>query len=254
MDHGHIILQCFDYSEEEYEKIIKEMKKRYFGWSESFMNLLQARYFMPVAGRYVLSGKLTNLGKYRCLPELEEGYQHLVSKFDQNKHKGIILNLDNYFDLTTGKTQQPYVPISKDRKRRYIEEVLSKRQFDFEKESVPSVDELMELVPASYKRFNSKLNEFHHSSDYTVLLDFPKNKMLAVSCNGNGYDLINFSEEKRYKKFIRFIIDPRLLKWLLQGPTKANWNNAEIGSHIHFNREPNFYDRALHYCLNFFHS
>ena len=48
--------------------------------------------------------------------------------------------------------------------------------------------------------------------------------------------------------------DERLLYWLLQGPKKAHWNNAEIGSHIQFRRLPNIYERGLMYCLNFFYS
>ncbi len=37
------------------------------------------------------------------------------------------------------------------------------------------------------------------------------------------------------------------------GPKFAHWNNAEIGSHLQFEREPNIYERGLCYSLSFFH-
>jgi len=81
-----------------------------------------------------------------------------------------------------------------------------------------------------------------------------KDKSLEISCDGSGYKLLNQDEVNPDRKFLRFSLEPRLLKWLLEGPKKAHWNNAEIGSHIKFDRVPDTYDRALHYCFNFFHS
>jgi len=34
----------------------------------------------------------------------------------------------------------------------------------------------------------------------------------------------------------------------------AHWNNAEIGSHIEFERQPEIYERKLYYSMNFFHA
>jgi UDP-MurNAc hydroxylase len=54
--------------------------------------------------------------------------------------------------------------------------------------------------------------------------------------------------------FVTFAVDPRLLARILKGPRYAHWNNAEIGSHIWFDRRPDKFDRALHHCMNFFHA
>jgi UDP-MurNAc hydroxylase len=48
-------------------------------------------------------------------------------------------------------------------------------------------------------------------------------------------------------------LDLRLLKWILDGPKFAVWNNAEIGSHIQFSRNPDKYERGLYYSLSYFH-
>ena len=49
-------------------------------------------------------------------------------------------------------------------------------------------------------------------------------------------------------------IDTRLFFEILKGPRYAHWNNAEIGSHIKYFRNPDSYDRGLFYCMNFLHS
>jgi len=241
-------------SEEEIEKAKKLKKQRYFTQAEEFIKLLKPKFFMPFAGLYTLTGSLHTLNNKRGIPELEEGYNYLTSKFDQNNHKGVILNADASFNITTGKADKEYKLIDPIAKQEYIKNVLSKYKFDFEEEFIPTADYLMQYIPKAYQRFNSKLNELHYSSDWTILLDVSQEEMVAISCNGGGFKRISNEEGKKFRKFLRFSVDPRLLNWLLQGPKKAHWNNAEIGSHIQFKRFPNVYDRAIHYCFNWFYS
>ena len=49
-------------------------------------------------------------------------------------------------------------------------------------------------------------------------------------------------------------MDSRLLKWLLMGPRFAHWNNAEIGSHIKYYRNPDKYERNAHSSLWYMHN
>lgn len=46
-------------------------------------------------------------------------------------------------------------------------------------------------------------------------------------------------------------LDPRLLRRILD--KKAHWNNAEIGCHIEFEREPDIYNPDTHLLMSFFH-
>ena len=57
----------------------------------------------------------------------------------------------------------------------------------------------------------------------------------------------------KIKNFVKMELDLRLLKWILDGPKFAVWNNAEIGSHIQFSRNPDKYERGLYYSLSYFH-
>ena len=54
--------------------------------------------------------------------------------------------------------------------------------------------------------------------------------------------------------FIIIKADLRLLYNLFKGPRFANWNSAEIGSHLKFTRSNDIYERGLFWCLNYLHS
>ena len=73
-----------------------------------------------------------------------------------------------------------------------------------------------------------------------------------MTCNDNGYSFIN-EDKLEDEKFVSFKVDSKLLNRLLKGPKFAHWNNAEIGCHILFNRNPDVYDRGVHFCMNYFH-
>ena len=68
------------------------------------------------------------------------------------------------------------------------------------------------------------------------------------------FKIISSQESEKIKNFVKLELDLRLLKWILDGPRHANWNNAEIGSHIIYQRHPDKYERGLYYCLSYFHS
>ena len=54
--------------------------------------------------------------------------------------------------------------------------------------------------------------------------------------------------------YVIYKVDKRMLKWLLLGPKYAHWNNAEIGSHIKFERNPNIFERNIYQSMCYFHN
>ena len=112
----------------------------------------------------------------------------------------------------------------------------------------------MELLPDSYKKFNEIRKKISYSTDTKVILKLNDDKFAVISCDGNGYEIYASNEVKKIEKFISIDVDNRLLYWLLQGPKKAHWNNADIGSHIQYRRIPNIYEMGLLHCLNYFYS
>ena len=239
----------------ESERTIAAAKKKLIGYERAmnYIKLLEPKYFMPIAGRYTYSGKLAKYNDKRGEPELEEGFDFLVSKIDQNKSKGIILNAKESFDLTTGKSTNSYIPIDKEEKKNYLEHVLSKRKMDYEYDPEPSIEEIKKLIAKAFIRFEKMRKKINFSTDTRIILDFSSQDLVDISCNGGGINFIKKDELKKYKQYVKMSLDKRLLKRLLEGPTKEHWNIAEGGGHIFFDRVPNLYELSLFYCFyNFY--
>ena len=247
--------QCFDLDSDELQKSQKQIIQTFLSRGESYVNLFKPKFFMPFAGRYVLSGKNHSLTWKKATPELEEAADFFNNSpnIDHLKHKCIILNSKSSFDISNEKTSEKYTPVNLDQKYNYVEQILSQKKYDYELDKDPNLDELKSLIPKSYERFEKTRKQLNFSSETKIIIDFPKNKSLVITANGKGYEIKN-SNECNFEKFLQLKTDPKLLKRLLSGPKFAHWNNAEIGSHLMFKRTPNIYERGLFYCLNFFHN
>lgn len=247
--------QCFKMKKK--EKILEAKKKsqEFLTQGEQYINLFQPEFYMPFAGRYTLTGKKSSLNQYRGVPELEEAYDYFSNskRINQKLHKCIILNSLSSFNISSGKSSDDYILTDLDVKEAYINNVLEKTKFDYESEQTPTLIDLEKFLPKCYKRFESKRKQISFSSDSTILFSLPENSFAAVSCNGQGFNVFLNSEARKFSKFVRITVDPRLLKWLFLGPAYAHWSNAEIGSHVTYERNPNIFERGLYYCMNFFY-
>ena len=246
--------QCFNLSEKE-TKLEAEMKmKKRLENALSYIEIFNPKFYMPFAGRYTLAGKNYTLNKNRGEPDLDYALEYLSKNTDQSKNKCIALNSKESFDLNNSQTSQPYQKIIPNEKNEYVKRVLSKIKYDFENEPKINLNSLEELIPESYSRFDSVRKKIGYSTKTKIILKLTNEKLVSISCDGQDYDFISFNDVKKLDQTISLETDNRLLYWLLQGPKKAHWNNAEIGSHIQFRRMPNIYERGLMYCLNFFYS
>ena len=246
--------QCFNLTHDELKKSQQEIIHSFLSRGESYVNLFNPKYFMPFAGRYVISGKNSYLTWKKATPELEEAvnYFNNSSNIAHDKNKCIILNSKSSFDITTEIMSKPYVSINLEEKRNYVSSVLSKCKYDYENDSEPTLNEIINLIPKSFERFEQKRKQLNFSSDTKIIIHLPEKHFLMLPSNGDGYKIS--LEHTQPTKFLEIYTDHKLLKRLLQGPKFAHWNNAEIGSHLLFKRVPDVYERGLFYCLNFFHS
>tara|TARA_Y100000310_G_scaffold335866_1_gene418960 strand:- start:12 stop:1355 length:1344 start_codon:yes stop_codon:yes gene_type:complete len=248
--------QCFTLSEAEKIKEKKLLQQNFLKKAENYVNLFEPNYFMPFAGRYILAGKLVPLNDYRGVTELDDAFDYFINStsIDIEKSRCIALNPGSSFDMETGQSSESYQKIDKIQRDLYIENVLAKRKLDYEYEKEPEIEEIKSLIGKCYERFEKKRKELRFSSDTTVLVKLSKEEFLAISCNGNGWRIVNQKSIHDYKKYEKLSLDTRLLKWILSGPRYAHWNVAENGSHITFERTPNVYERGLYYCLAFFYA
>jgi UDP-MurNAc hydroxylase len=247
---------CYNLSKKEKEKeaILKQQKK--LGTIKQYLELLEPKYYIPFAGRYTLCGKNTSLNQYRGEPELEDAFEWTCENIPQEKYKGIILNNDSWFDINTKTSNKEYNPINKKDKKKYIESILSSKKFNYEFESKPKASEIYDLMKKSYENFEKIRQKINWVSNATIILKTEDNDnnelMIGISCNGNGINKINKNTLEKLQHYMIISLDIRLLNWLLIGPQKANWSNADLGSHLKYDRVGSVYKRGLFYCLNHF--
>jgi UDP-MurNAc hydroxylase len=247
--------QCFCLNEKQMKAAGNNKKQHFLNQAEMYVNMLQPTFYMPFAGQYTLAGKLSFMNDIRGVPELEEAIEYMSQSpnIDQSKSKCVILNSKGYLDLETRQFSEDYVPVDLDLKRQYILKELSKVRFDYEFDSEPSVEELKELIPASYRRFELRRREIGFWSDTLILISLSSELYIGFSFDGNGYRYIGEKQIRTLDHYVKLSLDRRLLKRILRGPAFAHWNNAEIGSHIRYDRKPNIFERGAYHCINFFH-
>jgi UDP-MurNAc hydroxylase len=238
----------------EKEQAAKLKKEKRLQNAIDYIQLFNPKYYLPFAGRYILGGKLISLMKHKGESTLDEAFNYLANKIDQEENKGIILNMKSFFDLDTEKYSDKYIPENELDRENYIQNILSKLKLDYENDSLPTLDMLLELIPKAYERFEHHRKMINYCSDTCILIKLNEEKILLIPTNGSGFEIIKKHELKNFQKYLFLSLDSKLFYRILVGPKKAHWNNAEIGCHISWKRVPNIYDRSLMYCLNFFHS
>ncbi len=84
----------------------------------------------------------------------------------------------------------------------------------------------------------------------TAYIKITNNLWYAIPPQGEPYHHQGAPEGEN---FLSIECDPRLLKKLLMGPKHAHWNNAEIGSHLTFERRGPM-EFGMQLLLSYFHS
>jgi UDP-MurNAc hydroxylase len=164
-----------------------------------------------------------------------------------------LLNAYEYFDLSVSSQSKRYVSY-KSEKDKYINENLFHLEMEYEKDTNPSYLDIIKCIPESHERFIKKIEEIGFKSNTVIFISLPNNKDLKIYLNGeNNYDIVDSNDYTNNDKYVRIETDFRLLLRLLKGPRYAHWNNAEIGSHLIINRNPNIFERGLFYSLYSFH-
>ncbi len=233
-----------------------EIKKKYFlNQAYKYISSINANYYLPFAGTYSLTGELSKLQKLRGVPSIKNAYEILDKMIIMNKlidTKSVKLNYDELFDLSTGKTENKFNFYNEEITEKYFNEVLSKRKLDYENDEPCDFDEIYELSKKSLDRFIKRKQINNVNSDTNIILD-PGIGLIEIDNIKNKLNVISESDISKRKKFVKYKLNSKLLKKILMGPKYAHWNNAEIGSHIKFFRNPNIFERNIYESMCFFH-
>ena len=248
--------QCYDNLNDN-QKIIEADKKKlnFLNQALNFIDLLKPKYYLPCAGTYYLTGKLSSKQNLRGVPSAEESLIFIdeqLKKDINNKTKSIKIGPDQEFDLDNLENNSKYNPIDQKLQNKYVEEVLQKKTFNYEGNTIPTKEDIYELSKNAYKNFINKKIQQNSKIETDIIINFGEASLL-LAFDKSEIELKD-STFISNREYIKLKIDARLLKLILLGPKNAHWNNAEIGSHINYYRSPNIYRRNLHTSLCYFHN
>ena len=236
----------------EADRVMKLNYERCMG----YIRELSPRYYMPFAGRYLLSGKLSKSNYLRANFPPTHAKQYLSKHYadELGGKKCVLLNSHESFDLKNATASREYIAPDPEKVQEYIEKVLSKATFSYECDDLPSRDDLYSLLEESYRRMEDKRAKMGFSTDTDVYIKLAEGEYALISMQGGGIQIVGYDRVRDSLKYVILDLDTRLLHKILKGPRYAHWNNADIGSHIKYTKHPNLYERGIYHTLCFFHS
>jgi len=249
--------QCFENLNLDEKLIAAQAKERQFlNQAVKYIDEIKPDYYMPFAGTYTLTGKLSSLQNLRGVSSVDNAYNffenYYLSKKLSDKIKPIKLNPESTFDLSLNDYDRRYQKINQEEYNLYIKQKLKNRLLSYEIDQPITFDEIYNLSKKAYEKFLDKnlINNINLKSDIFIKVN---KKSLMISAD-KSLSAVNSEEiNKKSKKYVCYEVDIRLLKRLLMGPKFAHWNNAEIGSHIKFFRKPNIFERDIYNSICYFH-
>ena len=251
---GSAYPHCFEnLNREEQNKASQMVCDKMFGQAMGFINMLKPKHFLPFAGQYTLGGKNAALNQTKALREMEELPEIFETLLRENKSSAelVLLNQGESFDIDSGKASSPFAPPNPEDRRLFIDEVLAGLPFPYETEPPTDAAELEPLIQQGYKRMlTHQQRHNNYRSDWSVYLDLAENaELFAIPFDESGVGRTPRGREKA--PFLRIKVDARLMKMILQ--RRAHWNNVELGCHFRFHRQPDTYERAIHWLLCYLH-
>jgi UDP-MurNAc hydroxylase len=262
--HGHIDLllvgyagagpfpQCFTFADHAALRAAADRKRdQFIGQAVKYIRTVNPDAWMPFAGTYVLGGRLGVLNAARGVPSLSEALARIEAQLDA-KGRGFLLNAGESYDLETRTTSAPYREGTSAEVAAFVAST-SAAPYDYDGDEAPADAVLMEGFEAAWPRFSRTAANVGYVSDTDV-----------VVTDGNGFAVafgpdrpprpVTRDEVATMPAVVEITVDRRLLGRLLKGPRFAHWNNAEIGSHLRFRRQPDVFERALYYSLSSLHA
>jgi UDP-MurNAc hydroxylase len=244
--------QCFESLSTE-KKVSEKYRIRdqFLHKAASYVKHLGASRFLPFAGQYILGGKLASINKYRSPPYHEELLNilpNIIKEVGSNSEM-LLLNSGESFDLTTQQASKPFDSDNPVTRQHYIDEVLAEKKFTYEEHPVERID-LIDRLQAAHEKMRHYQDEYGYHSDWSVYIDAGFDFLYHVPFNGEVLNKVPKGTETA--PYVRIRLDHTLLTMILD--KKAHWNNAEIGSHLTFYRNPEEYEVGVFRFLSFLHN
>lgn len=211
--------------------------------------ILEPEYVMPFAGSFILAGKQHEKNRYLGTCSWDTAAAFVRKKIPgQNT---LVMNEKQSFDLARKRlSPEAYTPIPWEERFAYLEKHLRTIRYPFEQDSP---EKAAQDIQASLVEARRNLWAAQKRYDYV-----PKHHVYIELETGFFHIDLSKSDPEFlgtnapfHRPYLRCRMDSRLLRRILS--RQAHWNNAEIGCHIDFYREPDIYEPDLHVMLSFLH-
>jgi UDP-MurNAc hydroxylase len=199
-------------------------------------NTLSPSFVLPFAGAYVIGGQLANKNQYLGTSTWDECADYIKDKLNKDIEV-VCLRENDIFDLSKGLANKPYIPIDRQHLKEYLEDIRALK-YPYEYDELPDVDHLIKDIHTASKAMKMRMQKYGieiNTSVYINIMEQP----------------VKIYTPEIENTVLHCSLDLRLLRRILD--RRSHWNNAEIGCHIEFYREPDHYEPDLHTALQFFH-
>ncbi len=212
---------------------------------------LAPTYAMPFAGSFVLAGP--QAAKNACLgvTSWDIAAKHIRDALPGQEtlcmREGQVFD---FFDPTASKAMidRSYTPVDIDARDAYVASELAHVRYDFDDDAL-DVRWLTEAVHEARANLWQAQQRFEFFRDLNLTLRVDKAWYRFNFAESGGTMMAEHSEIPTPQ--LTCSMNPRLLARILR--REAHWNNAEIGCHIDFTRDPDEYVPDAHVLMSFFH-
>lgn len=245
--------QCFDnLSNHQKRQEAKAHQKMKLEQCLEYLKHLKPHAFMPFAGQYILGGRLGPLNAFTSPPKEEELpiiFPSLLSGHGIES-KFILLNSGAFYDIDQKAASALFLGPEVKAREEYTQKVLLSKKFDYEQDTIEVVDLTNKLKEAHAKMHARQQQYGVTNSEWNIYIDAGQDMVYSIPLV-TGKEVTTVMRHEFITPYLRIKLDYRLLVRILD--RKAHWNNAEIGSHLSFYREPNIYHRSIHMFMSYFH-
>jgi UDP-MurNAc hydroxylase len=207
--------------------------------------VLKARFVMPFAGDYVLGGSQTAKNPYLATTTPAAAVQYVRDIApDLN---ALDFREGTTFDLADGQ----FVSCSADPECPPLTDgVLDHVTYPYETDPSITEEQLVSMLFASRARLWKEQRRLSVYPDLTMYIQLPRSRQWRFSFRSADADIVS-STAPMATPYLACTMDNRLLVRILD--RRSHWNNAEIGCHIDFFRDPDIYFPDAHTLMSFFH-
>ena len=223
--------QCFMHkTREELAGMAIETGLSYLRGTIEYIKFFEPDYYIPFAGQYTIGGKNSWMNIYKGVLDLDDlpvDFEKFMKQIKAHPQM-VLLNHEGSLDLTTKKIEGAFTGTDFAARERYVKEVLASKKYDYEDSPDMSDEEMDRQVAVARERLLRKQRVFHYFSERKVYMSNGKGKYYCIPFDTSPAKLVEASEIS--SPSIVADLDRRLFAKILR--REANWNNAEVGSHM----------------------